>query len=111
MNKPEYKSKDGRKWTPVAVAVVGAFLGSSGTIAVYLGTPAGQEITRPDPYTGTEGAALEHRVNDVEAELNGHLGAHPDEMNHFDRRITTLEVQYSQILANQQRILNRLEAL
>ena len=100
MNKVEHTPKNGSKWTPVVVAIVGAFLGSAGTISIYLGTPTGQKLARPDPYTGTQAAALEDKLND-------HLQSHPDRL--LDIRVTRLETQYTIILNNQQRILDRLE--
>ena len=109
----EKKSKvtiHGSKWTPVAVAIIGAFLGSSGTVAVYLGTPIGQEIVRPDPFTGTQAVALEQNVSRLEHGLEQHLTNHPDDVNQFDRRIAVLESQYAIILQNQGRILDRLDS-
>lgn len=96
--------KNGNKWTPVIVAVVGAFVGSAGTISVYLGTPIGQAVARPDPFTGAQAAIIERRVT----ELERHVRYHPDSVNQFDRRITVLETQNKQIIANQERILSRL---
>ena len=61
---------NGRKHTPLLVAVLGAFLGSSGTIAVYLGTPAGQTVARPDPFTGSQGAAIETRLDTLERRVD-----------------------------------------
>jgi len=109
----EKKSKvtiHGSKWTPVAVAIIGAFLGSTGTVAVYLGTPIGQEIARPDPFTGTQASALTTRIEHLEEDIGDHLDHHPDRENQFDRRIATLEAQYAIILANQARILDRLDS-
>ena len=105
------EDSNGVKLAPIAVAVVGALIGGTGTVAVYLGTPLGQEIARPDPFTGTQATALEQRLLHVERDLDAHVGNHPDVINQFDRRIATLEAQYSIILANQQRILDRLDSL
>jgi hypothetical protein len=66
-------------------------------------------VARPDPYTGTQGAALEERVDGLEDEVHYHFNNHPDVTNEFDRRITRLETQIELILSNQQRILQRLE--
>jgi hypothetical protein len=110
MSEKEHNGKrDGSKLTPILVAVIGAFVGSSGTIAIYLGTPIGQEIARPDPYTGSQAAALTTRVEYLEAEVDAHVNRHPDQENQFDRRIATLEAQYAIILQNQGRILDRLD--
>ena len=110
-NSVDNKKPDGSKFNPILVAVVGAFLGSTGTISIFLGTPLGQEVARPDPFTGTQAASLIHRVESAEADISGHMKNHPDVINHFDRRITTLEVQFSAIITNQERILRRLEDL
>lgn len=96
--------------TPFIVAVLGAFLGSTGTIAVYLGTPLGQEIARPDPFTGSQAARLEARLDEIDRDIHNHLERHPDVQNQFDRRIATLEAQYAIILQNQGRILDRIES-
>ncbi len=102
---------NGRANYPIAVAVIGAFLGSTGTIAVYLGTPFGQEMARPDPFTGSQATALIARIEHLEAEIIRHTANHPDQTNQFDRRITTLEIHYEQILKNQDRIIERLDAI
>ena len=99
----------GGKLHPIAIAIVSAFIGSGGGIALVYNTDAGQSLTRPDPFTGSEGASLEERVNHIEGDLGSHLSRHPDETNQFDRRIATLEAQYAIILQNQARILDRLE--
>ena len=109
-DKVRLEGRDGNKFTPIAVAIIGAALGSSGTVAVYLGTPFGQDIARPDPFTGTQAVALEARINHIEEQIDAHVGAHPDIVNQFDRRIATLEAQYAIILRNQGRILDRLDA-
>jgi len=100
---------NGNKWTPVAVAIVGAFLGSAGTISIYLGTPAGQSFARPDPFTGSQAATLQNDLDTLEDTVNSHVSNHPDAVNSFDRRIATLEAQYVVILRNQERILDRLD--
>ncbi len=104
-------SANGRANYPIAVAIIGAFLGSTGTVAVYLGSPLAQEITRPDPFTGSQAAALIARIEHLEAEIIRHTANHPDQTNQFDRRITTLEIHYETILKNQDRIIERLDAL
>lgn len=110
-DKQEYNVKNGSRYAPIAVAAIGAFLGSFGTVGVYLGTPLGQEIARPDPFTGTQGASLTARVSHLEKDLSGHIGNHPDAINQFDRRIATLEAQYAIILQNQVRIIDRLDKI
>lgn len=109
VNGKDNNTKDGHKWTPTLVAIVAAAVGSLGTVSIYLGTPFGQEITRPDPFTGTEAAALIRRFDRLESRIGGHLTQHPDKSNQYDRRIATLEAQYTVILKNQDRILDRLD--
>ena len=104
----EYNTKDGR-WNPAVVGIVCAVLGSSGGVALVFNTPIGEGITRPDPFTGTQGAALISSVVRVESQIDDHLHNHPSDVNQFDRRIATLEAQYAIILQNQGRILDRLD--
>ena len=105
------KKRNGDYRHPVLAVVLGSILGGGGTLGVFLGTPVGQDIARPDPFTGTEGAKLVQRVVHIENDLGTHLNHHPDTENQFDRRIAVLESQYAIILANQQRILDRLDSL
>jgi len=107
----EHNNAHGSKWNPVAVGIISAILGSSGGIALVFNSPFGQKITRPDPYTGTQAATLNARVEHLEDDITEHLVRHPDEINQFDRRIATLEAQYAMILQNQARMLDRLERL
>ena len=94
---------DGAK-RALAIAVASAFVGGAGgpLLLVKLGAA---ETLRPDPFTGAQAAVLESRVEALE----NHVAYHPDITNQFDRRITTLEVQYANILANQERIIQRLD--
>lgn len=99
------------KLTPrstVLVAIVSSILGATG--GPYLLVRVAPDALRPDPFTGQQGAALTARVAHLEDEMNSHLTRHPDLVNQFDRRITRLETQYEQIIANQKRILDRLNA-
>ena len=111
MTDKEYNTKNGTKWHPVLIAILGAILGSSGSIFVVFGTPLGQSVARPDPFTGTQAASLIADIRRVESDIDMHITRHPDKLNQFDRRITTLEVQFSQILDNQTRILNKLDGM
>lgn len=64
-------SKNGARWLPLVIAVLGSGVGAGG--GLYIGstmTPAQiQEIARPDPFTGAQGAVLERRINDLERRL------------------------------------------
>ena len=105
------RNGNGNKWNPVIIGIVSAVLGSGGAISLVFGTPIGQNIARPDPFTGAQGASLTARVNNIQSEVESHIHNHPDTVNKFDRRITTLEVQYANILSNQNKILDRLERM
>ena len=103
--------RNGNTWNPVLVGVVSAVLGSGGAISVMFGTPIGQEIARPDPFTGKQGATLIERVSHLERDMATHVNTHPDMVNQFDRRITVLEVQYEGITSMLERIEKKLDRL
>ncbi len=84
---------DGNKWRTVLVAVIGAAIGGSGTVAIYLGTPLAQEAVRPDPFTGTEAAELKREIRYLREELRRHTDMHPDVAKRFDERLNNLEAQ------------------
>ena len=102
---------NGHKFNPIVVAVVSAMLGSGGGVALVFNTPLGQQIARPDPFTGTQAGQLEARLQHVEGEMDAHIRQHPDAVNQFDRRITTLEVQYNGIIQYLERIDKKLDRL
>jgi len=95
--------KDGAKHLAIAGYIFGAFISGLGGNYLVMRNVAPETIA-PDRYTGSQGEALERT-------LEYHLSNHPDIANQFDRRITRLEAQYAIILANQDRILNRLDRL
>jgi hypothetical protein len=99
------------KYNPVVIAIVSAMLGSGGGVALVFNTPLGQQIARPDPFTGTQATSLRLQVENIDDRLTNHLRAHPDEVNQFDRRIVTLEVQYANIISGQLRIIERLDKI
>ena len=112
MAEQEYnESKYGHKWTGILVAIVGAVIGSLGTVSVYLGTPVGQEAVAPDRFTGSEAASLVKRINYLETNIDSHIREHPDIENRYDRRIAVLESQITALLLNQQRILDKLDGM
>ena len=51
---------------PLLVALIGTFLGSTGSVALVFNSPIGKEIARPDPFTGAQGAALEERMGTLQ---------------------------------------------
>ena len=105
MLEKEYNKKpNGTKWSPALIAIVGAIIGSSGSIFVVFNSDVGQSLTRPDPFTGAQASALELRISSVE----NHVANHPYDPMH-DRRLTALEAQYKEIIRNQTRILDRLD--
>lgn len=101
--------KNGNKWIPLAVAVIGACGGAFGGSYLYVESGVGsstlQQVARPDPFTGHEARELERRISQVER----HVTQHPDIVNQYDRRLATLEAQYAIILTQLDRILDRLE--
>ena len=110
-NKEHTGGRNGNKWNPIIVAVIGGILGSGGAISVVFSTPVGESLVRPDPFTATQAAALEQRITHLELDTGNHINSHPDVVNRFDRRITVLETQYSNILSNQVRIIEQLDRL
>jgi len=109
--KAQNSERNGNKWNPIVVAVLSAVLGSGGGIALVFNTSAGQSLVRPDPFTGTQAAQLDSRLKHVEREIDTHIRLHPDSVNQYDRRITTLEVQYANIISGQHRIIERLDKI
>lgn len=103
-----HNKTDGFRAIYLALYLVGAVLSGGGGTYVWLRT-TGPEIVAPDRFTGSQASTLITRVSHLEADVNMHLDRHPDVTNQFDRRIATLEAQYAIILANQARILDRLD--
>lgn len=101
------EDSSGSKWHPVIVAVIGSVLGSSGGLAIYLRTPVGQEVARPDPFTGTQAAALTERVETIESSMVNHRLNHPDRA--LDLRVTLLEANYAHIVETLDRIDKKIE--
>lgn len=66
-------SRNGSSVIPIVVAVLGAFGGGLG--GNYLWVRAAPDeyetISRPDPFTGTEGRELERRIDNITTLLNG----------------------------------------
>lgn len=88
----------------LAIAVASAFVGGAGGPMLLLQF-GDDSYLRPDPFTGAQGAAMERRITSLE----DHIVRHPDIVNKYDRRITTLEVHYANIIANQNKIIERLD--
>ena len=94
--------------TAFYVAIISAVLCSiSGPILLV--KFGGDSMVAPDRFTGTQADALIKRVDHIEENIDSHRNNHPDKMNQYDRRIAVLESQYSTILENQRRILDRLD--
>ena len=105
----EYTPKDVIKWSGILVAIIAAAVGSLGTVSIYLGTPIGQNVARPNPWTSLQATASHKQTDSRLIILEEHVRNHPDRTNQFDRRIAVLESQYSTLLLNQQRILDKLD--
>jgi len=87
----------------LVIAITSAFLGGAGGPVLFLKFTDG-EFLRPDPFTGAEGDALARRITALERHMETRYDEH-------DRRITTLEVQYQNIIGNQEKIIARLDVL
>lgn len=97
---------------PVLMAfyLAGAVLSGAGGNYLWLRS-TGPEVVRPDPFTGSEARQLRAELDTARRQLRYHLENHPDIQNRFDARLTALEAQYAIMIANQERILNRLDRL
>ena len=102
-NGKEHNLKDGN-WRNILVAVIGAIIGSSGTVGIFLGTPYGQQVARPDPFTGSQATALTERLGRIEADIYTHKLRHPDRA--LDLRLTLVESNYQHLTET----LDRIEA-
>ena len=85
------------------LAIIGAIVGGTG--GPFLAVKFGGNVFRPEPFTQSDAALLETRIERCEA----HMSNHPDQTGRFDARLTGLEVQTAIILTNQQRIMTMLE--
>ena len=116
--KADTKGSNGRpingKWHPIASAVVGAILGSGGSIGVIFSTPLGQELARPDPYTSVQAQTAYDKVNFRINRLEKHVDNHPDAALRAAIAAVITDVAAGKaerrlIIANQNRILDRLD--
>lgn len=97
------------------IAAVSAAIGSGGGISLFFGSDIGQKITRPDPFTGSQAAALIVRIERLEREIENHTERHPDAALRNAIAILQAEsaeakAERAQIIRNQDRILDRLDA-
>lgn len=95
-------SDHGSKY-PLVVAVLGAFLGSSGSVALVFNSPLGKDLSRPDPFTGSQGAALEQRLSKVQSELsdikvilNRDMTRHEERLNNLEKHHADLEREFDE---------------
>lgn len=98
-----YNLKDGHKLTPLLVAIIGAVIGSGGGVYISLRSPLGQEIARPDPFTGSQGATLASRIEqiqtdltDIKITLNRDMTRHEERLNNLQRHHEELEVEFDE---------------
>lgn len=94
----------------LALYLVGAVLSGAGGNYLWMRSVA-PSVVAPDRFTGSEAALLKSRISHIESTIDTHTQHHPDDVNQFDRRITTLEVQYAAIISNQGRIIAQLDKL
>lgn len=97
----------GGRWNPVVIAIVSAIIGSGGGVALVFNTPIGAQITRPDPFTGSQAASLESRIGSVERGMSDHLLTHPDRA--LELRVTILESNYNHLIETLDRIEKKLD--
>jgi hypothetical protein len=88
--------------------LIGAVLSGAGGNYVWMRN-VGPEIMAPDRFTGAQAGVLIEQVAALQQDMGYHLNNHPDTKLQFDRRIATLEAQYVILLANQVRILDKLD--
>jgi hypothetical protein len=100
--------KDGTRNVYLALYFIGAVLSGAGGNYLWMRN-IGPEALAPDRFTGAQAQQMNRRVDSIEAGLQYHTNNHPDKVDQYDRRIATLEAQYVLLLANQQRIIDKLD--
>ena len=105
-----------KSWHPVLSAVIGAILGSGGSLGIIFSTPVGQELTRPNPYTSLQAEAA-HRDLERRITINEkHRENHPDAALRAQQAAILADIAEGKaerrlIIQNQNRILDRLDDL
>ena len=116
----EPKGSNGRpingRWHPIASAVVAAILGSGGSIGVIFSTPLGQKLARPNPYTSVQAKSAHEKLNIRVDRLERHVDNHPDAalraaISSIVADVAEGKAERRLIIANQDRILDRLDKL
>ena len=73
MDEKSQNLRNGNKWLPIVVAVVGAAFGGGGSTWYVLsggvGSPSLEQLARPDPFTGSEGQRLQKKIDLIIADL------------------------------------------
>jgi hypothetical protein len=73
MHEKPQNLRNGNKWIPIVVAILGAaFGGGSSTWYVLsggVGAPKLEQLARPDPFTGSEGQRLQKKLDLIMADL------------------------------------------
>ena len=103
-----------KSWHPVLSIVLGSILGSGGSLGVIYATPFGQNITRPNPYTSVQAKVQSDIVAQRMSRLEFHVDNHPDAELRAALGLVIADVaagkaERSLIIANQNRILDRLD--
>ena len=104
------KAKEGLRSIYIALYFLGAVLSGAGGNYLFMQNIAPDTIA-PDRFTGSEAHQLIERVSRIEDTVEFHIGTHPDKTQSFDRRIAVLESQYTTLIRNQQRIIDKLDEL
>lgn len=94
----------------LALYFLGAVVSGAGGNYLWLRS-TGPEVVRPDPFTGSDARQLQSEIDTTRRQFRYHIENHPDIENRFDARLTALEAQFVILIANQERILNRLDRL
>lgn len=116
MTEPNSERRTDNKWHPVASAVVGAILGSGGSLGVIFSTPIGQELARPNPYTSVQAKTAYDKIDFRLQRLEKHIDNHPDAALRAAIAAVIADVAEGKaerrlIISNQSRILDRLDGL
>jgi hypothetical protein len=92
----------------LALYFLGAVLSGAGGNYLWMRNIA-PDVVVPDRFTATQARALEHEMEQLEAQIMFHVREHPDRVNQFDRRIAVLETQYSTMISTLRRIEEKID--
>ena len=101
------------KWTSLLMPAVVAAISASGGIYITLGTPIGQGLMRPNPYTSIQAEAQHKQTNARLMNFEEHVKDHPDAelrqiISDIRAEMAAFEATQGIIIKNQDRILDKL---